>query len=118
MQRRRCRLWRGCTPRELAGWSYVIVPPTTRVVTELDVEAFDKAVKGTKPHAAPGRNGIRFEHLETELRLGDVQAMDDAMARVVAGSLPPLATELEYIGALTALLEPNGSVRPIGNGSA
>ena len=85
---------------------------------ELDAEVFHRAIAGLKNHAAPGRDGIRNEHLKTERALGDTTAMDEAMAKVVAGRLPPTAAELESVGSLMALLKPNGGIRPIGAGSA
>ena len=43
----------------------------------------------------PGRDGIRYEHIKTELAKGDVDALDKAFAHLVAGRLPPEARLLE-----------------------
>ena len=84
---------------------------------EIDPATLRKVIMQAPPHRMPGADGIRYEHLKTELKMGDADALLKSLLHLVAGRLPPVARELHAICVLLALLKANGGVRPLGVGT-
>ena len=70
------------------------------------------------PRKGTSTNGCRLEHLANAAEYGDMNLLHKACCAIAEGALSPKALRLAAIGKLVALQKPDGSVRPIGVGSA
>jgi hypothetical protein len=80
---------------------------------ELDPRVFSRAVSSAPPHRSPGLDGIRYEHIKVELKLGDSEALLAVGTGMLAGKLPPFARSMHSACCLLANVKSKGGVRPL-----
>jgi hypothetical protein len=80
---------------------------------ELLRPVFEKVMSVLPTHRAPGPSGCRYEHLHTEWRFGDRDALFTALSIMAAGNLPPQARLLKSACRLVALLKAQPLAGPV-----